>query len=150
MGVVAVVGGEQRCADGIGDLDQLRVGLDLLREPVILELDEEVARAEDLLKPCRPSQRLLLVAGEQRLEHHATETARRGDQALGVLGQQLPVHPWLVVVALEVGRRGELEQVLVPLRGLGQQGQVVVELVAAVGVATSVVDLASADRSLEA
>ena len=149
MGVVAVVGGEQRSADGVGDLDQLRVGLDLLRQAVILQLDEEVALAEDLLEPRRPSEGLLLVAGEQRLEHDATEAPGRRDQALGVLGQQLPVHAGLVVVALEVRRGRELEEVLVALGGLGEQGQVVVELVPAVGVAPTIVDLPPAHRTLE-
>ena len=48
--VVAVVGGEQRRADLAGDLDQLRVGVALRRQAVVLELDEEVVLAEDLLQ----------------------------------------------------------------------------------------------------
>ena len=104
MGVVAVIGGEQRRADGVGDLDQLRVGLDLLGQPVILQLHEEVVLAEDFLEPGGSRQGFLLIAGKQRLEHHAAKAAGGGDEALSVPCQQLPVNPRLVVVALEVGR----------------------------------------------
>ena len=149
VGVVAVVGGQEWRADGVCDLDELRVGLDLLRQTVILQFDEEVPLAEDLLEAGGPGQGLLLVTGQEGLEHHASETTGGGDQAFGVLSQQLPVNPRLVVVALEIRRRGELEEVLVALRGLGQKGQVVVELVAAVGVPTPVIDLAPAHRALE-
>ena len=62
--------------------------------------------------------------------------------------QQLPVEPGLVVVALEVGGRGQLEEVLVPLGGLGQQGEVVVELLPSGDVPAGVVDLSLADRAL--
>ena len=61
--------------------------------------------------------------------------------------EELPVEAGLVVVALEVGRRRELEQVAVALIGLGQEGQVVVELLAPARVAAGVVDLAAPDRS---
>jgi hypothetical protein len=49
-------------------------------------------------------------------------------------GQQLLVHPRPVVEALEVGRRHELEQVAVPGLVLGEQGEVVVLLLALPGV----------------
>ena len=52
--VVAVVGGEQRRADAPGDLDQLRVGPVLVGEAVVLQLDEEVVAAEDVLEPGGP------------------------------------------------------------------------------------------------
>ena len=69
---------------------------------------------------------------------------------VGVLLEQLPVHPGLVVVALHEGEARELDQVLVAGLVLGQQREVVVELLAALGVATRVVDPAAAGRSLAA
>ena len=51
VGVVRVVGGEQRCADPSGQLDQLRVGLSLLGDAVVLQLDEQVVASEDVLQP---------------------------------------------------------------------------------------------------
>ncbi len=49
--VVAVVGGEQRRLEVLGDVEQLRVGAALLRDAVVLQLDEEVVAAEDVLQP---------------------------------------------------------------------------------------------------
>jgi hypothetical protein len=105
-----------------------RVGLVLLGEAVVLQLDEEVVLAEDVLEPGGQGLGLRPVVGQQGLEHHAAQAAGGGDQALVVALEQLPVEPGLVVVALEVGGRGQLQQVAVALDRLGQQGQVVVEL----------------------
>ena len=62
--------------------------------------------------------------------------------------QELPVDTGLVVVTLEVGGRGELDEVPVALRGLGEDGQVVVELLASLALAARVVDAAPANRAL--
>jgi hypothetical protein len=61
-------------------------------------------------------------------------------------GEQLPVHPRLVVVALHERQAGQLDEVAVALVVLGQQREVVVELLAALGVAARVVDTAAARR----
>ena len=118
--------------------------------PVVLQLDEEVVPPEDVLQPGRPPLGLGHVAGQQGLEHHAAQAAGGGDQPVVVALEQLPVDPGLVVVALEVGGRGQLHEVAVALDGLGQQGQVVVELLPALGVAAGVVDPAPAHRALVA
>ena len=91
VGVVAVVGGEQRCPDPLGDLHQRGIGLLLFGESVVLQLDEEVAPAEDVLEA--GGQRLGFdpVVGQQGLEHHPAETPGGGDQALAVALEELPV-----------------------------------------------------------
>ena len=139
VGVVAVVGGEQRGADAAGDLEQLRVGAVLLGDAVVLDLDEEVVPPEDVLEPAGLLERPLLVAPHQRLEHVAAEAAGGGDDALAVLLEEVPVEAGLVVVALEEGPAGELDEVAVADVALGQQREVVVELLAASGVAAGVV-----------
>jgi len=80
----------------------------------------------------------------------AAQAAGGGDEALGVLLEQLPVHPRLVVVALHEGEARELDEVLVTGLVLGQQREVVVELLAALGVATGVVDASPAGRPFAA
>ena len=79
--------------------------------PVVLQLDEEVVAPEDVLQPGGAALCLGRVAGEQRLQHDPAEAAGGGDDALVVALEQLPVDPGLVVVALEVGGRGQLHQV---------------------------------------
>ncbi len=148
--VVAVVRREERGADLLGDLDQFRVRVALGLQTVVLEFDEQIVAPEDVLQPGRLGQRTLLVAVHERLQHVATEAAGGGDEAVGVLLEQLPVHPGLVVVALHEGEARELDEVLVTGLVLGQQRQVVVELLAALGVAPRVVDPAAAGRSLTA
>ena len=54
MCVVAVVRDQQRSADLFRDLQELRVGACLLGNPVILQLDEQVVAAEDVLHTTRP------------------------------------------------------------------------------------------------
>ena len=95
-------------------------------------------------------ERALLVALQQRLQHVAAEASGGGDQALVVRDEQLPVHPRLVVVALHERQAGELDEVAVALIVLGQQREVVVELLAALGVAARIVDPAAARRTLAA
>ena len=134
----------------VGQLDELRVRLPLRRQAVVLQLDEQVVAAEDVLQPAGLLHRRLLVALQQRLQDVPAEAAGRGDEAVAVLGEQLPVEARLVVVALEERPAGELDEVAVAGLGLGQQREVVVELLAALGVAAGVVDPAPARRALAA
>ena len=119
--VVRVVGGEQRRTDLPGDLDQLRVGVVLGGQPVVLQFDEQVVLAEDVLQAAGLLDGALLVALEQRLQHVTAEAPGGGDEAVVVLLEQLPVHPGLVVVALEEGQARELDEVAVPDLVLGEQ-----------------------------
>ena len=150
VGVVAVVGGQQRRADPPGDGQQLRVRLALGGQALVLQFHEQVVAAEDVLQAARLLQRPPLVPRQQRLQDVAAEAAGAGDQALVVALQQLPVHPGLVVVALEEGQAGELDEVAVADVVLGEEGEVVVELPAALGVAPGVVDAAPAGGALVA
>ena len=150
VGVVRVVGRQQRGLQPGGDLEQLRVGLALRRQPVVLQLDEQVVAAEDLLQAGGLLEGAALVALQQRLQDMAAEASRGGDQPVVVLGQQVPVEAWLVVVALQEGPARELDQVAVAGVALGQQREVVVELLAALRVATGVVDAAAAGGPLAA
>ena len=113
--VVAVVGGEERRADAPGDADQRGIGPRCSARPWSWSSTNRLSRPKMSCR--RPASRgLLVVAGQQRLEHHPAEAPGGGDDALVVALEQLPVDPRLVVVALEVGGRRQLEQVLVARR----------------------------------
>ena len=148
--VVAVVGGDKWRTDRLGDADEPRIGLALGRDAVVLQLDEEVVLAEDVLQPAREDGGAVEVLGEQRLGNDPAEAARRRDETLVVSLQQLPVDAGLVVVPLEVGGRRELDEIAVALRRLGENGQVVVELLAPLALAPRVVDATPAHRALRA
>src|SRR3970040_2037407 len=93
---------------------------------MVLDLDEEVVPPEDVLEFRRCGDRRLEVArrplvaflrdeiGPEQLRDETTETSGRGDHPLGVSGEEIEVHPRLVVVALEEGLGGELEEVAIP------------------------------------
>ncbi len=147
--VMAVVRGDERGVDGPGDPDEARIRLPLRIEPMILQLDEEALPAEDVLKAPGKGQRGVEVLGEEGLGHHATQAPGCGNEAVVMALEQLPVHARLVVVTLEVGGRRELDEVPVALRGLGKDGQVVVEPLPALPLAAGVVDTAPPHRALE-
>ena len=147
--VVAVVGGQQRGPQPFGDLDQLGVGAVLFGDAVILDLDEQVVASEDVLEPPSLFEGRVEALVHQRLEDVAAKAAGGGDDALGVLRQQLPIEAGLVVVALEKRLRAQLDEVFVAGVVLGQQGQVVVELATAVDLASRVVDPSPPRRPLE-
>ena len=92
----------------------------------------------------------LLVPLEQRLEHVAAQASSRRDQALVITSEKLPVHARLVVVALEKREAGQLDEISIALVGLGEEREVVVQLLATLGVATGVVNAATARRTLTA
>ena len=123
--VVTVVGREQRSAQVARQADELRVDARLFRQPVVLQLDEERVAAEHRLEAVDELARAGVVVGEQTLRHRAAETSRGGDQTLRVLLEQLEVDARLVVVAVEVRVRRDLDEVAVSLGGLGEDREVV-------------------------
>ena len=150
LAVMAVVGCDERSVERAGNPDEAGVGPALLIEAMILQLDEEVLLAEDVLEPSGECRRGVKVAGEEGLGHHAAKAAGRRDETLVIALQQLPVDAGLVVVALQVSGRRELDEVAVTLSRLGKDGQVVVELLASLAFAARVVDAAPPYRALVA
>src|SRR5207302_7644592 len=126
------------------------VGLALQLQAVVLELDEEMVASEDVLES--PGQRggAGQVALRQRLEDDPAEAPGGGDDPVVVALEQLPVETGLVVVTLEVGGARELHEVAIALGGLGEEREVVVELLPALDVAAGIVHPAPPDGSLVA
>src|SRR6185436_7715182 len=113
--VVTVVGGEQRSAELAGDVQQRPEDAHVVVLTVVLELDEEVVAAEDVLEARRGLDRGAFVAREDQLRDEPAETAGRGGYARVVAFEQLPVAARLVVVAVEVRAARELDEVAVAL-----------------------------------
>ncbi len=122
--VVRVVGDHERQIQVFRDAPQAVPDPLLDAEPVVHDLDEEVACAEDV--PVRGGRldRLRVLPEPQPGLHLAAGAAGGGDDARGVLGDQLTVHPRFAEVALQRGPGGQPEQVVHAFRGLGQQRHV--------------------------
>ena len=124
--VVHVRRADQRLA-GLGReaLHRL-VDLVLLGQPVLLDLEVDVLRAEDLDQLVQVRARLVELAVHDPLARAAGQAARERDDALGVHREQLQVHARLAAVqAFEEALGGERREVLEALVGRRQQRQVV-------------------------
>ena len=128
LDVMHVVRRDQLQAELLRPRNQVPVDLGLLRQAVVLQFQVEVLRAERLLEPvnrlARPGQLVLL----NPLRDFARQAAGERDQPLLVRRQQFLVDARLVVIALQVRRGGELDQVLVAGFVLGQQHEVVIHV----------------------
>ena len=122
--VVEVVRHDEREAGLRRQAEELRVEAGLLGDPVVLELQEEVARAEDVAVLAGQGPGQLPVVDLERLRDLPAEAGGEADEALGVAGQELAVDPRLVVVAVEVGVGEEPAEVPVADEVLGQEDQV--------------------------
>ncbi len=130
--IVGVVGPADRRAERLADPERAFRDPLLLREPVGLHLHEVVVLAEDLLVPARRLPRLGLLPRRQEAAHLRVEASGQHEQTVRVLGEQLPVHPGLVVEALQVGLRDQLHEVGMARAVADQHGAVARALVAAV------------------
>src|SRR5262249_57014001 len=119
-GVVRVVGGHERQRHLRGDAAQAVPDPLLDLQAVVHDLDEVVARAEDVAVRGGGRDRLVVLAEPQPGLHLAGGAAGGGDDSLGVRGQQFAVHPRLAEIALQRGQRGEPEQGVHALGGLGE------------------------------
>ncbi len=134
--VVHVVVGHERQIELAGQPDQVRVDPLLLQDVVPLQLDEEaglapLVGAERLRVPPRLLDRLLevglvlpLLVLHEVMSDRAAEVTVDGDQPLAPLGQGRAVHAGAVVEAVQIGVRGELEQIAPALIGFREQHEV--------------------------
>ena len=143
--VVDVAGGDERERRLDGKLRELRVDPLLFGEPRVLDLDVRLLTPEDLREPIEIGGGVTWTVLLQRLAHATGETAGERDDPFRVPLEQLPVDARLVVVALEVAERRELDQVAVALVRLGEQRQMSVPLRLTVPIVRDV-DLATDDR----
>ena len=148
--VVDVVGDDEREPEVPRDRLQPDVDRLLLVDPLVLHLEEEIVRPENVAIGGGGVERLLLLLGPDAGRDLPLQAAAQADQPVRVLGEQLLVDARLVVEALGVARRHQLDEVVVPLVGLGEQHQVVGRLAGRPALRAPVagrdVDLAAEDR----
>ena len=100
-----VVSRDQREPDLRREPEQLLVEPGLLGKAVVLQLEEEVVRAEDVAVLAGDAFRKLPVVDLEGLRDFAAETRGQPDQALAVSSEVLTIDPRAVVVAIDDGRR---------------------------------------------
>ncbi len=143
--VVDVAGGDKRQPALLGDAGKEWVDARLDVQAGVLHLHVDVARAEDLGQPVELGLGVLRPAFLESLADPSREATGERDQPVCVAFEQLPVDARLVVVALQVAARRELDQVRIALVRLGEQRQVRVALGLRAAVVGDV-DLAAEDR----
>ncbi len=111
--VVQVVGDDERGARLGRQAQQLGVQGALLRQAVVLQLQVEAVRAEDVAVLAGDPAGEVPVVHLERLGDLAAQAGGHADDALAVPGQELTVEARLVVVAVEVGRGDDAAEVLV-------------------------------------
>jgi hypothetical protein len=124
--VVDIVGGDEADAELGGEGGELRVDLFLLRQAVVLELDEEAPGAEDVDIFAGQGLGAGRVATQQQGGHLAGQATAEGDEALAVFAEKLFVDARLVVEAFGVGAGDELHEVAVACVVFGEQHEMVV------------------------
>ena len=148
--VVHVVGADERQTEIPGDGRQAPVDHLLVVDALVLHLQEEVVRAEDVPERRRGFARSRRLVAAEVGGHLPFQATAESDDAVGVGGQQLLVDARLVVEALGIAGRYELDQVVVAREVRCEQHEMVGRLArdAAVvpPVAVGDVDLAADDR----
>ncbi len=122
--VMGVVGGDEAGVVMRSQVEQGAVDLLQLRDVVLLEFEEEIVLAEDLVVPVDAAAGGVKLVLLDQARHLGRQAAGGADQALRVLGKEFLVDAGVVVKAFQLGSRGDLEQVLVAGLVLGQEQQV--------------------------
>jgi len=119
--VVDVVGGQQRQPEAARDPGEFAINPRLLLDAVVVDLEVEVPGGEDVAELPGGALRPGGVAPEDPGGDLPLQAGARPDQAAAHRGEQLLVDARLVVEPLEVGARGEREEVPVPVEVLGEE-----------------------------
>ena len=107
-------------------LDECGVCLALLRQAVVLHLEEKIIAPEDLEVFAHERIGMLHIVLQDGARYLAGNAGRQADDALVILAQEILVDARLVVHALDVGQRDELDEIAVARLVLREQDQVVI------------------------
>ena len=124
--VVQVVRRHEADAVFLRERDEPLVRLALLRQAMVLDLEEIVLLAEDRKIFAHDGIRALRLVRDERAWHLARHARRKADEPLVVLPEQIVIDAGLVVEALDVRTRDELHEVAVARLVLREQDEVIV------------------------
>ena len=128
--VMDVVGADRLDTDLMSELVQRDVEL-VLRgarigpDALVLELDVEITRREELLERERPALGFLVIALVDEFRDDARYACGRAYEPLCMLAQHGQVDTWLVIIAVDRSLGHEPDEVVVPGIVLGKQDHVV-------------------------
>ncbi len=128
--VMRIVRRDELRTEFVTEFEEDFVDLHKLRHVVILQLEEEVIRAEDVVIPRQAFARLVDIAFVNQLRNLARHTGGRADQPFRMGGEIFMIDAGMIVKTFQLGRRGDLEQVVVARLVLGKQQEVVGAFVA--------------------
>ncbi len=120
--IVDVVRRDERDPRLAGELDQPLFRLDLVLDPVVLELEIEAVLSEEVPQTLRLLPRRLVPFVDDRLRDVAAQTRAQRDETAAVRRERIHVDPRFVVEPLQVADRGEPHEVLVALGCRGRGG----------------------------
>ncbi len=124
--VVRVVGGHHRQLHGAREVDQDAVYDGLLDEPVILQLDEELARVDDLAQQPEELSGLVGRLLQEGLRHEAAEAPGKHHHTLGVRREALERRLRRAALGrVEPRVRNEGDEVAIALLGGRQEREVI-------------------------
>src|SRR5260370_38931575 len=101
MEIMTIVAGDERDTGLFRKTNQLAVDIFFDRQPLILNLEEEISLAENIAQAISILARQVVLLIHDRFGHRAAKASRERDQALAVLGKQIVVNARAVVEAFE-------------------------------------------------
>jgi len=123
--IVHVIGGHIFGFVARAECQQVFVQFGNLFDVVMLEFYKETICPKNIVVPIHAPHSFFGIFFDQGTWDLSGHASTGADQSLGVGGQEVMVDARVVVEAFQLGRRGDLEQVLVPGHVLGQQQQVI-------------------------
>ncbi len=146
--IVRVVGGDQRDTGLFRQAAQVRDHNAVRVEPVILDLEEEVAAAEQVGVLVGEFAGVVVALGDQCLIDVAAQAGRQRDQAFGVSCEKVFIDARFVIEAVEEAGGDERGEVAVAFLVLAEEDEVIVAIRVAASLVALLrdVDLASDDR----
>ena len=121
--IMHVIRRQQRNAKLLRQLFQLRIHHFILRQPVILNLQEEIIHPENILKLQRFPSGPVIIPVQQTKLNPAGETGRQGDDALTVRPEFLFINPRLEIKSPFICIGDNLNQIVVSLIVFCQKNQ---------------------------